>query len=100
MIIVKYTTVEEKEQIINEQVSKGLELVSVANITEGNFLGFEDPTTFVIYQPKLELEEEVSDLKLKIAQEKADNITTFEALRSDLEITKLALDELLLGGGF
>jgi hypothetical protein len=40
MIIVKYQTEEEKQQIIGEKVSQGYTLVEVANIKDGNFLGF------------------------------------------------------------
>lgn len=44
MQIVQYQTQEEAEQIIAEKTAQGLTLVEVANITEGNFLGFmENP---------------------------------------------------------
>lgn len=42
MIIVKYETEEEAQQIIAEKTAQGLFLVEMANITEGNFLGFDD----------------------------------------------------------
>ncbi|WP_024834146.1 hypothetical protein [Ruminiclostridium josui] len=40
MIIIKYTTEEEGQQIIAEKTSQGYTLIEVQNITEGNFLGF------------------------------------------------------------
>lgn len=42
MQIVKYSTEEEKQQIIEEKTNEGLVLIEIANITEGNFLGFMD----------------------------------------------------------
>lgn len=42
MVIIKYENESEKQLIIDEQTSKGLHLVAVSNITEGNFLGFDD----------------------------------------------------------
>lgn len=44
MQIIKYTTEEEAEQIKQEKAAQGLILVEIANITEGNFLGFAEPT--------------------------------------------------------
>jgi hypothetical protein len=41
--IIKYTTEAEVQQIIAEKQGQGMVLVEVANITEGNFLGFKEP---------------------------------------------------------
>ncbi|MGG6314100.1 hypothetical protein [Paenibacillus macerans] len=43
MLIIKYETEEEAEQIIYEKQKDGFTLVEVSNITEGNFLGFQEP---------------------------------------------------------
>lgn len=42
MQIVQYQTEEEKQQIIAEKTAIGLHLIEIQNITEGNFLGFDD----------------------------------------------------------
>ena len=42
MVIVKYNDESEVQTIIDTQTSKGLVLVEIANISEGNFLGFDD----------------------------------------------------------
>lgn len=49
MQIVKYQTEEESQQIIAAKQAQGLTLVEVANITEGNFLGFKEPDEFVTF---------------------------------------------------
>lgn len=43
MIIVKYDSEEEAEQIKAEKIAEGYTLVEIRNITEGNFLGFQEP---------------------------------------------------------
>jgi hypothetical protein len=43
--IVKYETEEEKQAIINSQAAEGFALTDIANITEGNFLGFDDTSS-------------------------------------------------------
>jgi hypothetical protein len=43
MIIKKYLTEEEAEVIKQEQAALGNVLTDIANITEGNFLGFREP---------------------------------------------------------
>ncbi|MCT4597476.1 MAG: hypothetical protein N4A50_06310 [Vallitalea sp.] len=42
MLIIKYDTEQEAELIKKEKTSQGYTLVEIANITEGNFLGFDD----------------------------------------------------------
>lgn len=42
MVIIKYENESEVQSIIDEQTKKGLHLVSVSNVIEGNFLGFDD----------------------------------------------------------
>lgn len=42
MQIIKYTTEQEAQEITASKTAQGLTLVEVANITEGNFLGFDD----------------------------------------------------------
>jgi hypothetical protein len=42
MIIVKYETEEEADQIKIDKIGLGYILVEVSNITEGNFLGFQE----------------------------------------------------------
>jgi len=44
MQIIKYQTEAEMQQIIAEKIGKGLILVEVQNIIEGNFLGFKEPS--------------------------------------------------------
>lgn len=44
MKIFKYETEHEKNQIIDSMTAQGYHLIEVANITEGNFLGFDDRT--------------------------------------------------------
>lgn len=41
MLLVKYDTEQEAKRIIKQKTSMGYTLVSVQNITEGNFLGFQ-----------------------------------------------------------
>ncbi|WP_214813837.1 hypothetical protein [Exiguobacterium sp. s196] len=82
MIIVKYKTEQEAQQIIDEKQAQGLTLVEVSNITEGNFLGFvenpKNPTS---------LEEKVTQLE-QLVQEQ--NLTQMEVLAT--------IYEQLLGG--
>ena len=42
MQIIKYITEQEAQEIIAEKTAQGLTLIEIANITEGNFLGFDD----------------------------------------------------------
>lgn len=42
MRIIKYENGDEMQNIIDSNVSDGYLLVEVANVTEGNFLGFEE----------------------------------------------------------
>ena len=42
MVIIKYENESEVQGIINAQTALGLHLISVSNVTEGNFLGFDD----------------------------------------------------------
>lgn len=44
MQIVKYETEDEAQQIIAEKAAQGLILVQVQNISDGNFLGFMEPS--------------------------------------------------------
>ncbi|MBU3216640.1 hypothetical protein LL033_17475 [Clostridium estertheticum] len=42
MIIIKYINESEVKAITDAQIAKGMHLISVSNVTEGNFLGFDD----------------------------------------------------------
>jgi hypothetical protein len=56
MEIIKYTNKTEKQKIISEQKAKGLILVEIANVKEGNFLGFKEPDEIkpTVIQPSIE----------------------------------------------
>lgn len=70
MIIIKYTTEEEGQQIIAEKTSQGYTLIEVQNITEGNFLGFLEPN-----EPMPEPEKtEIQILKETVDTLVADNL--------------------------
>ncbi|AEY64838.1 hypothetical protein [Clostridium sp. BNL1100] len=56
MIIIKYTTEEEGQQIIADKTSQGYTLIEVQNITEGNFLGFLEPNETLPEKDKTELQ--------------------------------------------
>lgn len=56
MIIIKYTTEEEGQQIIVEKISQGYILIEVQNITNGNFLGFLEPNETLPEKDKTELQ--------------------------------------------
>ncbi|MNP28570.1 hypothetical protein D3C76_1215400 [compost metagenome] len=60
MIIIKYETEEEAEQIIYEKQEDGFTLVEVTNITEGNFLGFQGSEWTPSIYPK-PLEERINE---------------------------------------
>lgn len=62
MQIVKYTTEEEAQQIIDEKIAQGFVLVEVANITEGNFLGFKEPSE-INSSNNIPLEQQIAELK-------------------------------------
>jgi len=51
MQIVKYQTEDESQQIIADKTALGFTLIEVANITEGNFLGFLEPNEPVVPVP-------------------------------------------------
>lgn len=42
MVIIKYETQDEVQALTAAQTALGMHLVAVSNITEGNFLGFDD----------------------------------------------------------
>lgn len=54
MIIIKYETEEEAQQIIQTKQAEGFVLIAVSNVTEGNFLGFDDSTPTPV-DPALEV---------------------------------------------
>jgi hypothetical protein len=56
MIIIKYTTEEEGQQIIADKTSQGYTLLDVQNIDEGNFLGFLEPNETLPEKDKTELQ--------------------------------------------
>ena len=73
MIIIKYKDKVEESKIIAEQEVKGHKLVEVANITEGNFLGFDTsplPPEIMKEIDKqavlLDIQAKLSDMQLKL----------------------------------
>ncbi len=89
MIIIKYSTDEEMNSIIDAQTAKGLILVEVANVTEGKFLAFDDryvepvmPTTI----PK-PIEEQLSQMK-------GDNLILMDALATVFEEVLMLREQL------
>jgi len=74
MIIVAYTTDEEAEQIKADKAAEGYTLVAVSNITEGNFLRFEEPGwTPPVHEPALTaqvaaLQEEMTNTQVALAE--------------------------------
>lgn len=58
MLIIKYETEEEAERIIAEKNAQGFRLSEIANITEGNFLGFDDSEV---------KQREIDELKIVVA---------------------------------
>lgn len=60
MIIIKYETEEEGKQIITEKSAAGYTLVAVQNVTEGNFLGFQEPG-WVPPEPETPLLDKIND---------------------------------------
>ena len=79
----------EQEKITQEQLAKGLFLIQVANITEGNFLFFDDRQ--LIYQ-KTPIEEQIDAIKVENNLLKKQN----EALQNQLESTASAVDFILM----
>ncbi len=84
MQIVQYTTEEEANQIISEKEAQGLILIEIANITEGNFLGFAENPNEIPKNP----ENPVKILQ-KIVQEQQEQID---------QLTIILGDTLLNGG--
>lgn len=77
MVIIKYDKEEDAQRIIDEQLAKGLQLVEVSNISEGNFLGFDDRA---IQSPTLP---PTKDEQIAILQQ--DNLIIMDALASVYE---------------
>ncbi|ANS73716.1 hypothetical protein AWM70_03280 [Paenibacillus yonginensis] len=100
MIIVKYQNEEEMQQIIDEKQAAGYTLIEVQNITEGNFLGFEEPGWIPTETPPdvtnqiKELQNENTDLKLAIAELAETN----ESDKIDMQLALAELAELVAGG--
>ena len=64
MIIIKYENESEVEAIVAEQTSKGFHLIEVSNITEGNFLGFDDKVEVI---PSIQpTNQEVMDMQITV----------------------------------
>jgi nitrogen regulatory protein PII len=61
MIIIKYENEEEVKEIVDEQTKKGLIVVEVSNVGEGNFLGFDDRN--LIPKEKTPIEVQLNDIK-------------------------------------
>lgn len=64
MIIVAYDgTQDEYDRIIAEKTAEGFILTDVQNITEGNFLGFKEPSEIPAQPEKSTALQELADLK-------------------------------------
>lgn len=100
MIIIKYETEEDAQRIIAEKQAEGYTLVEVQNITEGNFLGFEEPGWVPpeippdVTEQIQELQNENTDLKLAIAELAETN----ESDKIDMQLALAELAELVAGG--
>jgi|GEM_PF-5038157 len=91
MQIIKYTTEAEAEQIKLEKVSQGLVLVEIANITEGNYLGFDDHPR----ERALPIDEQVRMLEAENQQLK-NRLQTTEQIAAETSSTQQQLIEILI----
>lgn len=72
MQIVKYETEEEADKIKIEKKAQGMILTNVANVTEGNFLGFKEPDEI----PVIPVISPTIDERLTALEVKIDSILT------------------------
>lgn len=79
MIIVKYETEAEAEANKAEKEAQGFKLTEVRNITEGNFLGFQEPGWKEPEYPK-QLNEQYNQLKLQLAEANAATLELYELI--------------------
>lgn len=94
MLIVKYETEEEAAQIIEVKQGEGYTLVEVQNVTEGNFLGFQEPGWTPPTEVIEKLQNENTDLKLAIAE----LAETSESDKIDMQLALAELADLITGG--
>lgn len=66
MEIIKYKNEEEKQNIIQTKTTQGLVLVEIANLTDGNFLGFMAQSD--IPEPKTPIEQRLDAIEAKLDQ--------------------------------
>lgn len=64
MEIIKYSNEQEKQNIIQTKTAQGLILVEIANLTDGNFLGFMAPSD--IPEPKTPIEQRLDAIEAKL----------------------------------
>ena|GEM_PF-6405365 len=100
MKIVKYETEEEAEQIKNQQIAKGYILVEVSNITEGNFLGFQE-VGWIEPEPETPLHDQITQLEaqnteLMLAVAELASVSETDKMETQLAIAELA--SIVMGG--
>lgn len=85
MLIVKYETEEEAQQIIAEKESARYTLVEVSNVKEGNFLGFQEPGWTPPVPPEVR-----EALEVQVAELQQADIENKQAI-ADLTMTMAAM---------
>ena len=89
MIIIKYGNEEEMNSIIDEQSAKGLILVEVTNVTEGNFLAFDDR-----YVEPVMLSNIPKPIEEQLDKIKEDNLILMDALATVFEEVIMLREQL------
>ena len=100
MKIVKYETENEAEQIKNEHIAKGYILVEVSNVTEGNFLGFQE-TGWIEPEPETLLRDQLTRLEtqnteLMLAVAELASVSETDKMETQIAIAELA--SIVMGG--
>ncbi|WP_018213731.1 hypothetical protein [Desulfitobacterium hafniense] len=89
MRVIKYDSEDEVQSIIAEQELNGLILVEVANVTEGNFLAFDDRYVEPVMPSSIPrpIEEQLSQIK-------GDNLILMDALATVFEEVLMLREQL------
>lgn len=67
MIIIKYEEDSERQPIIDAQIALGFQLIAISNITEGNFLGFDDRLPVQTYSNQQIIDNQMTQLDLTVS---------------------------------